>query len=321
MSPVTKILGRSWRGRFPFRLGTTSFILPQDYLPNVRALAPLFDEVELLFFETPAAAHQADLVTALAAVSEETGLGYNVHLPVDLPLCHPQGRERRRAAAALAELMAALDPLNATALTLHLPYTPPERHPQARRRWQAWVRESLEEIYRRVPAAAEGLTLENLDYPLEWLEAVIEEFDLKVCLDLGHLALAGADPLAAYRCWASRCPLIHLHAAVDGRDHLPLDRLGETMAEVVLGILEAFTGTVSLEVFSLDALHRSTAWLETRAAFLAWPAQDVPPSPQGGDNGGKYPSTNRSGALRPGDGPGTGHQPGGTDRHGPHGGG
>ena len=264
MSLIAKTLGQSWRGRFAFRLATTSFILPEDYLPNVQALAPLFDEVELLFFEAPERSSRARLVQALAAIRQETGIGYNVHLPVDLPVCHAEADERRRAAAAMAEVIAGAVPLEASTLTLHLPYTPADRDPAARRRWLEWVDESLARICALARIPGSRLSVENLDYPLEWLEPLIAKFDLRVCLDIGHLTLAGIEARAAFHRWAQRCALIHLHAAVDNRDHLPLDRLSPAQADGVMEILGEFTGTVSLEVFSLDALHRSVAWLERR---------------------------------------------------------
>ena len=35
-----------------FRIGTTSYIIPADILPNVEYLAPQVDDVELVLFET-----------------------------------------------------------------------------------------------------------------------------------------------------------------------------------------------------------------------------------------------------------------------------
>ncbi len=36
---------------YPFRLGTTSYIIPADILPNVRYLADKVQDVELVLFE------------------------------------------------------------------------------------------------------------------------------------------------------------------------------------------------------------------------------------------------------------------------------
>lgn len=40
------------RGVWPWRLGTTSCILPGDLLANARFLAPRVDDVELVLFES-----------------------------------------------------------------------------------------------------------------------------------------------------------------------------------------------------------------------------------------------------------------------------
>ena len=37
------------KSRFPFRLGTTSYIIPADIIPNVRFPGPLIDDIELFF--------------------------------------------------------------------------------------------------------------------------------------------------------------------------------------------------------------------------------------------------------------------------------
>ena len=46
------LLSKSYKGRFPFTLATTSFIYPDDYVPNVRRLGPYLDEIELLCYES-----------------------------------------------------------------------------------------------------------------------------------------------------------------------------------------------------------------------------------------------------------------------------
>ena len=37
--------------KLPFRLGTTSYIIPDDILPNVRYLADKIDDIELVLFD------------------------------------------------------------------------------------------------------------------------------------------------------------------------------------------------------------------------------------------------------------------------------
>ncbi len=252
-------LPASCRGRYPFRLGTTSFIIPDDYLPNVRRLAPWFDEIELLFFE--AGPDDPGLVSALAQVRQELGVGYNVHLPVDLSLCDESPVVRRQAAARMARIIRSFAPLEASTATLHLGLPQGQRGLTALRCWQDHAREAMGRILEFSRLDGRKISIETLDYPLAWLEAVIEDLDLGVCLDFGHLALAGVDWTSSYRRWAPRCDILHLHAAAGGRDHQPLDCLSPEDGEVVREILSVFTGTVSLEVFSLPALQRSVGWM------------------------------------------------------------
>jgi sugar phosphate isomerase/epimerase len=253
-------------GRFPFRLATTSFIVPADYLPNVRGLAPWFDEVELLFFEAAEDFPAPALVKELTAAHHELGVGYNIHLPVDLPLCDENPVVRRQAAVRMGRILRSLAPLEASTATLHLDLPVDRRSGDSRRRWSADARDTVARILDASGLEGRRLSVETLDYPLEWLTDLIEALDLGVCLDFGHLALAGADWTAAYRRWAPRCDILHLHAVRNGRDHHALDCLGPEEGSAVRHILGAFTGTVSLEVFSLPALQRSVAWLAGMAA-------------------------------------------------------
>ena len=45
-------LPKSYKGIFPFKIGTTSFIYPDGYVQNVKMLAPYLDEIELILFES-----------------------------------------------------------------------------------------------------------------------------------------------------------------------------------------------------------------------------------------------------------------------------
>src|SRR3989304_3241629 len=72
-----------------FRLGTTSYILPDDILPNVRFLADKVQDVELVLFEVddgPNNLPAPGVVAELAALADAHALTYTVHLPLDLRL-------------------------------------------------------------------------------------------------------------------------------------------------------------------------------------------------------------------------------------------
>jgi len=56
----------SLKNRFPFRLGTTSYILPADLLMNVEFLADRVDDIELVLFESDDMTNLPDAATVRA---------------------------------------------------------------------------------------------------------------------------------------------------------------------------------------------------------------------------------------------------------------
>ncbi len=46
-----KKLPEIYKNSFPFKISCPSFIYKDDYIPNIKMLAPFMDEIELLFFE------------------------------------------------------------------------------------------------------------------------------------------------------------------------------------------------------------------------------------------------------------------------------
>jgi adenosylcobalamin phosphodiesterase len=74
---------------------------------------------------------------------------------------------------------AALDP---TTWTLHLPFDGPDRSAPGIEAWQTRLRVSLSRILDSgLPPAA--LSIENLDYPFAWVEDIVADLGLSVCLD------------------------------------------------------------------------------------------------------------------------------------------
>ncbi len=81
-----------------YRVGTTSYILPDEILPNVRFLADRVDDIELVLFEIDEGRSNLptpEQVRELAVLALEHQLSYTVHLPLDLRLgAHGERRHR-----------------------------------------------------------------------------------------------------------------------------------------------------------------------------------------------------------------------------------
>ena len=259
---MTPLLPKSYKHFYPFRLATTSFIYPNDYVPNVRLLGSFVDEIELLLFESEALPSE-HTVRELVSLSREQAVGYNVHLPLNVSIGHGNPHQRERAVETLLRVFDRVAPLSPSTLTLHVPWENPSLLPEVRDPWKEAVHCSLSELTAAIGDPAR-ISIETLDYPLEWMADVIEALGLAVCMDFGHLLRRGRDPDLFFRSFASRISIIHLHGVENGRDHLSLTHLPQSADETVRRLLGGFKGVVSLEVFSFGALDASLGWLEAR---------------------------------------------------------
>lgn len=274
MTPPSSLdLPQNLKGRYPLRLGTTSFIHPASWAENADRLAPYVDEVELLFFESqnPGSLPDTAELDRLAEIATDQVLTYTVHLPVDVDLGDPDRAKRRIAANTLSAIYHQTAHLPVTSYTLHLAY-PPEapRHSDDVRRWQANTHAGLLDLL-AAGVAPQTLSIETLDYPFAWAAPLVEALDLRVCLDIGHLIIYAYGPSpndaisTALDSYLPRTTVVHLHGVSDGKDHRPLDCLDATLLSFIVERLRQsyYAGSLSLEVFGLEALQRSLACFET----------------------------------------------------------
>lgn len=234
----------------PFRLGSTSYVYPDDILPNVRQLAPLVDDVELVLFEvddqnnlpSPATIAELNELAALYATS------YTVHLPLDLRLAHPPSIDKAR------RVIQATRALNPWAYVVHLDGVEIQSNPSpaALARWREQAARSLEVIAQEVgnPQLLAVENLENYD-PAAFLP-LLDQLPVSLCIDVGHWLKNIQDPLPYLQAHLDRARVIHLHGSRDGRDHRGLDLLPEGLLAQLLDVLlvNRYQGVLTLEVFT-----------------------------------------------------------------------
>ncbi len=252
---------------FPFAIGTTSYIIPADILPNLHYLAGKVQDVELVLFEVddgpnnlPTPAQVAEMQT----LARKHGLSYTVHLPLDLRLAD-DGSLRHISLVKARRVIECTRALNPWAYVLHLDGKAVRTNP-APAAYQHWL-EQAEISLRQVGDWAGGLeklAVENLEgYPLDFYEPVLARLPVSRCVDIGHLWLEGHDPLPYVRRALPRTRVIHIHGIAE-RDHrslafAPPDRLRAVLRE----LLEAhYTGVLTLEIFSEEDFLTSLSALQ-----------------------------------------------------------
>lgn len=256
-------LANSFKGKYPFRIGTTSFIYPDYYVPNVRILGPYLDEIELLLFESAQvdSLFSRSVINELHLLSQDLNLTYNIHLPTDIAINDPDSIKQQFAVDTLIHIIERLEPLNASSYALHIPYHLAffdERHVK---KWQEVVYHNLERI---LAAGIPGnkIAIETLEYPYEMLNPILSELPLSVCIDVGHLIMHGYDFDSVFKSYYSKTLIIHLHGIENNIDHQSLIKLSKQVLDSILKQLNTFTESVSLEVFSFEDLNTSLDFLQ-----------------------------------------------------------
>jgi len=258
---------------FPFRLGTTSYIIPDDILPNVRYLAGQVDDVQLILFESDQVSNlpTASVIGELAAIGSSEGLTYTVHFPLDVYLGAGETRVRLESVEKCKRIIDLCRPLNVATYALHLaPANPDDRGEWPAvdtGAWQAACDASLGRLATEVPSSRQ-LCVETLAYRFETVDDLLVKHDLGVCLDVGHLLLGGYDVSAHLDKYRDRLHLMHIHGVRDGRDHHSLLHLEPALLKAALKTMgdDAIYRVMTIEIFNQTDFQESMRVLEDHEA-------------------------------------------------------
>ena len=254
---------------FPFRLGTTSYIIPADILSNVRYLAGKVQDVELVLFDLADGQSNLPMPAEISALNELAGqhaLSFTVHLPLDLRMADDGGPGHLSLEKA-RKVIDCTRGLNPWAYVAHLDgraVLPPGTPRADFLRWQAASVQALE-LVSAWAGGSQQVALENLEgYPLDIHAGVLEHSPVSRTIDIGHLWLDGHDALATLREALPRTRVIHLHGIQAGRDHGSLAHVPPADLRAVLAELTraAYSGVLTLEMFSEEDFLGSLAALE-----------------------------------------------------------
>ncbi|MBD3239933.1 MAG: TIM barrel protein [Chitinivibrionales bacterium] len=255
----------SYKGRFPFRVGCTSYVFPDDILPNVRAMAPVVDDIELVLFESaenanlPLPAH----VEELGELARKHALSFTVHFPLDRRACAADRRESDAFVAQCHRIVTLCEPLRPYGYILHLEGRMEGGNETEIHRWRSAAERVCDAVAEAVSDRGR-VCVENLGYDWRLHRDLVERYGFSLCLDIGHLWLYERNWRDACREMLPRTRVVHLHGLEQGRDHVSLARgpLDDTGVFVALLKESRYNRLVTLEVFSENDTFESLARLE-----------------------------------------------------------
>ena len=284
-----------------FRLGVPSYVYPADILPNVKALAPYVDDIELVLFESRETEDEKQTpniqpretrgkhriypvfrgmpnaqclrtetsnsnIPSSATIQHlaELAQQYNLTYTVHFPIDRHLGSpDAGERRALLRQMLAIMERTRPLRPYAYILHLEGVSRESDRARVRIWQ----SDIAALLPALIERvgdpalLCVENLNYPFAWCEELLERFGLGVCIDLGHLLVGNYNVDTHLQCHLPRTRVIHLHGVRDGRDHLALTALAPGHLRQLLNSIDKFTGVLTLEIFNYEGIWDSVVCL------------------------------------------------------------
>lgn len=242
------------KNQFPFSLGTTSYIIPADIIPNVRALAPYIDDIELVFFQSPDHSNipSPEDVKTLSELAKAHQITYTVHLPIDRKAAASDRLERELFCDGIKRIVNLCNALNPAAWILHLEGISADYPPKEVSEWKKRCIETMENIKMVFPYP-ELIVIENLAYPWDWHYEIVTRYNTSLCCDVGHLWINFQNQWQAHlKQMLPRTRVIHLHGTTNDKDHVSLSDGNPQLIRSFFDIIRnySYSGIITLEVFN-----------------------------------------------------------------------
>lgn len=258
------------KNKFSFRLGTSSYIIPDNIIPNVKFLSDKVDDIEIVLFESDEITNMPDqnVINEMISLAKENELSYTIHLPFDLPLGSTNEKIRKNAVAKCLRTIRLMEPVKPFAYILHLIGQCDNMGKQDKGEsiydWLPSIEKSMQELV-NAGIDTSSICIENLKYPFETVEKIIKKYDLSICLDIGHILIYGY-PLKEYiDKYFSKTKIFHLSGMIDGVDHKDLSHLDSQILQYLVNYInenKTQEQVFTIEIFSKSDFEKSMKVME-----------------------------------------------------------
>lgn len=217
-------------------------------------------------------------IERLAALKQELGLSYTVHLPLwSVEPSTPLAPVRLGSVQAVIEILRSTLPLDPEMYVLHATGALAAEFYHMRisemaraiilRQFQNGARGSLKTILAETGIPSRRLAIETVEFPFELTYEMAEEFDLSMCLDTGHVLAGFSGPVELFAVLEKCLPRlgeIHLHDCPwqgpemnlgYGKDHQTLGKGDLDTSRLLDRLIQAdFRGPIVFELRVDEAL-------------------------------------------------------------------
>lgn len=240
------------KGTYPFRLGCTSYVLPDEILPNVAFLADKVDDIELVLFESPDASNlpEKEAFASMQQIAQKHDITFSVHFPIDRRAGAPDAAERRKFLESTVEIIRMTEKLPVSGYLLHFEGLGDENNHAEVVRWIEATGAFCRNLTAAIDVDPTLICVENLAYAPDLHRQIVDKYRFSHCIDVGHLWLYGGDWRSYVSQVLDNTRIIHLHGVSEGKDHLSLlSHTQQSQLQELASMLHKYSGVVTLEVF------------------------------------------------------------------------
>jgi sugar phosphate isomerase/epimerase len=258
-----------YRNKFPFKIGTTSYILEvaeDNLMTNIRFLKDRFDVIQLLFMgrEYLQEIMSPSIIRELASLRKESGVSFTVHLPADLDMLNPSEESLHRSIDVIERIIHETGPLSVDGYVLHVDrFVEGAANAGTDSGSRQVFRSAIDGITFRLGKNAEKIFIENTFYDLTFFKDMLLDGPCKICMDAGHLFFFNQDYDSFVDIFREKIRQIHLHGFREGKDHRAVSKLRDSSLKKIVKFQEEFHVPLILEVFNLDDLRGSVNHLKS----------------------------------------------------------
>lgn len=260
---------KDYKDKFPFKIGTTSYIFPieeDNIVANVTKLHKKFDKIQLLFFgkEYVDDMMTPDIIDNLRKMRDRTGVEYSIHLPLDLGLLEDDESERERGLDIIEHVYDKTAILGINEFILHIDHLEEgHRTFTAGESNRELFHSILENIQQRFEDDMDTIYVENVSYDLASFNNELNDFPCSICMDIGHLHKFDYPMKNFIKTFGKKIREVHLHGFNDTKEHRSLTLVDRDILKEIEQFLKKYTKSVIIEVFDYNDLIESLDCLET----------------------------------------------------------
>ncbi len=255
---------KDYRNIFPFKIGTSSFVLhvkKDNIIRNIEFLKDSFDKIQLLLFGKDYLDDffNPSVLNNLIRIKNENLIKYSIHLPIDLYLLNSSKIKRERALDVVFKIIEKTKVLDVKEYILHIDGNG-EKVELNKSNF-----ELFEDVCKKIKSKVsntDSIIIENTSYDLTFFKNIIYKYNYSVCLDIGHLIICDLDIGKFIDEFKSKIKVIHIHGVKNNKDHKPLNDLDKNVLKIIINYLKSYDNSVIIEVFNKSYLIKSIKFLK-----------------------------------------------------------